>query len=86
MYQLKARQTLSDPSSLSLLIMGPRLQLNPHCYCGQYYYALEGKSYCDLEWPSVHYDLLPHIKVLHSVEQVILWSRLVDAVTTNKGT
>ncbi len=34
----------------------------------------------------MHYDLLPHVEVLHCVEQVILWSRLVDAVTTNQST
>ena len=34
----------------------------------------------------MHYDLLAHVEVLHSVEQVILRGWLVDAMTTNKST
>lgn len=34
----------------------------------------------------MHYNLLPHIEVLHSVEQVIIRGRLGDAVTTNQST
>ena len=62
------------------------IRLYPYCYCGLYALGDYCKSYRNLEWPSVHYDLLPHVKVLHGVEQVIFRGRLVDAVTTNKST
>ena len=47
--------------------------------------ALEQQGpYSDLEWPSIHNNLPPNIKVIHSVEEVIVRGRLVYAVTTNQ--
>ena len=42
------------------------------------------KSYCDLERSSMHNDLFSDIEVLHCVEEVIIWSRLGNTVSTNE--